>query len=335
MKATNIPFTTEPTSVFVLALADDNDGRGNVERLRQALPSVVGAVGPTGPTGATGAPGAPGAPGSPGATGPSGAAGLPGGMSMEYIASSPFTGTPASGKVQFNPADDLSIAGQIFISGVANNPAVDFVGVFSAVVSGDVFVFVKEGDPSQFVFATIDTTLGPSGPNDWGFNIASTVSNGGFSNGDKLVFSYVKLGSGAGLPVTGFYSDPTGGTDFPMAVAYGAVNFVNSLAQVVLPTAGTYLVTAIITIDADPMAAFGGSDSFKCKLHNSTTAADIAGSENFVKRVYSGQYQQMVLQASIVTASVNNTISLYAACSLSPAAVAVANATEISFSKTA
>lgn len=87
MKATDIPLTTEPTSVFVLA---DVDG---VTRLRRALPTDVGAVGPSGPTGAASTvPGPTGPAGAVGPTGPTGPAGGGGGgggaAGLKYVFSS-------------------------------------------------------------------------------------------------------------------------------------------------------------------------------------------------------------------------------------------------------
>lgn len=202
MKATEIPFTSAPTSVFVLA---DVDG---VIRLRQALPTNVGAIGPAGPPGAAGTAGA------TGATGPTG-------------------------------------------------------------------------------------PQGPAGPGS--------------------------LGS------SGIYSDPSGGTDFPLTVAYTPVTFINSIPQVILPVAGTYLLIATVVFDMDPVAAFGATDFVQAKLRNTTMATDVPGAEQFIQRVYAGQYQEIVIQASAVTSGPNQTVALYGACSLDPSTVINAAGTTIAF----
>lgn len=213
MKATDIPFTTEPTSIFVLA---DIDG---VIRLRQALPTDVGAVGPAGPAGANGAAGAAGAAGATGATGATGP------------------------------------------SGAANS---------------------------------------------------------------------------------GVYSDPSGGTDYHITNTYSTVTFVNTAPTVTLPVAGTYLVNAVITFDLSAFASFNGTtDHVSAKLRNTTIAADVSGSENFINRVYSGQYQQIVIQTKVTTASANNVISMMGFCSVNldsfsnPAAVIVAANTTMAYIQTA
>lgn len=115
MKATSIPWTTDPTSVFVLA---DVNG---VIRLRQALPSNVGAVGPTGPTGPAG-PGGTGPAGATGATGAAGAAGAAGadGSVWRDGAGVPANGLGANGDYYLNTSN-----GDVYLKAAGTYSVVD------------------------------------------------------------------------------------------------------------------------------------------------------------------------------------------------------------------
>jgi len=86
MKATNIPITTAPTFVFVLA---DVNG---VTRLRRALPSNVGAIGPQGD------------PGTPGTNGTNGTNGTDGSVWREGTGA-PANGLGANGDFYLNDAN--------------------------------------------------------------------------------------------------------------------------------------------------------------------------------------------------------------------------------------
>jgi hypothetical protein len=139
-----------------------------------------------------------------------------------------------------------------------------------------------------------------------------------------------------GVSNSGIYSDPTGGTNYA-AGAYAAVTFVNSVPQVVLPKAGTYIVIATVPFDMSPFAPFGASDDIKAKLRNTTTATDVPGAEQVSLRIFSGMYYEMVIQTSVTTSADNQTIALYAECSLPgssggfPNAAVVAAGTSISY----
>lgn len=119
MKATNIPVTTDPTFVFVLANVN------GVTRLRRALPEHVGAKGDKGDTGNPGTNGTNGTNGSAGTNGADGAiwrdgAGVPAnglGANGDYYLNT------TDGDVYFKAAGAYSVVGNIKGAVGATGPA--------------------------------------------------------------------------------------------------------------------------------------------------------------------------------------------------------------------
>lgn len=97
------------------------------------------------------------------------------------------------------------------------------------------------------------------------------------------------------------------GTDYTLTASTAFVDFGGQDPDInTLPTAGTYLITAIVTATAGASA----NDVYSFKLRDATSAADITSSAQSVNHPDASDKFQMVLQ-SIVTVTGANRIQLY------------------------
>jgi hypothetical protein len=96
------------------------------------------------------------------------------------------------------------------------------------------------------------------------------------------------------------------GTDYPFTTSYAQVTFGSGGNTLTLPTAGTYLVTADVAIEAGATA----NAVFAAKLHNASTAADIVNSERQISNIPASKRGQVQLQ-NIVTVSGSAILHLY------------------------
>jgi hypothetical protein len=107
----------------------------------------------------------------------------------------------------------------------------------------------------------------------------------------------------------GYYYAPVG-TDYVVGAVYAAVDFVNSAPSVVLPKAGTYLVTAAVSV-----AGSGGitdPDAVLVKRVNTSTALDVPGTEQTLSNIQNNQFSQVICQALVTTTVDSQTVALYA-----------------------
>jgi hypothetical protein len=97
------------------------------------------------------------------------------------------------------------------------------------------------------------------------------------------------------------------GSDYALSSGYGEITF-GATFRVSLPTAGTYLVEAVLAVDAD---ASTGLDEISAKFRNFTDSTDVASSERTLSGISSGKRGQLVLQ-NIMTVSAPKDIRVYA-----------------------
>lgn len=109
-----------------------------------------------------------------------------------------------------------------------------------------------------------------------------------------------------------FYNEAFG-TDYNVQVTYQAVDFLTSAPRVLLPSAGTYMLSAVI--DVKGLAGVLTTDSVSFKLVNTITASDIIGSEHFLSNLAVNQRSQVVINAIVTTASDNNEVGIFARAS--------------------
>ena len=102
------------------------------------------------------------------------------------------------------------------------------------------------------------------------------------------------------------------GTDYKLQIAYAAVDFTNSAPEVLLSSAGRYLVSVV----ADLVGITGvvSGDVVTMKLRNTTLNSDVEGSEHELSNLIDTERKQMVIICIVETDSDNQTISLFGKC---------------------
>lgn len=126
----------------------------------------------------------------------------------------------------------------------------------------------------------------------------------------------------------GFYFAGVG-SNYALQVVYTPVSFVNSAPQILLPSSGTYLITAVIDIIGEGTVSFTDLASFK--LRDFDVAADLPGSEHELSGLTAnGERKQITLQSMYETIGPAQ-VGLEGKCSTANAISAVALHTTVSF----
>lgn len=126
----------------------------------------------------------------------------------------------------------------------------------------------------------------------------------------------------------GFYFADVG-TDFPLPLVYTPVDFVNSAPQILLPSAGFYLVN--VAIDVVGTAGVAATDIASFKLRNTTIAADVPGTEHSQTVGANGERRQVIITARVETDASNQTITIYGKATSAAVMSAVALHTTVSY----
>lgn len=124
------------------------------------------------------------------------------------------------------------------------------------------------------------------------FMRTSTASEGAGINARIFNRGEQSIGSGSDYTLTGSYAEAAFGSGVVLS----------------LPSAGTYEVSGIVTVDEDGANA---NDSISVKLYNTTDAADLTGSEKTISYLPAAKRGQVSLK-SIITITAAKTIKLYA-----------------------
>jgi hypothetical protein len=113
--------------------------------------------------------------------------------------------------------------------------------------------------------------------------------------------------------INGGYFDNTG-SNYTITTSAAAVDFSTSMAQVLLPDAGKYIVMA--SADILGLAGAVTSDFVEIKLRNITDSADLDGSLKQITNINSGRKSSMaIIPVPYTTSGANRTIRLYARAS--------------------
>ncbi len=132
-----------------------------------------------------------------------------------------------------------------------------------------------------------------------------------WSEGGELFMRTSASGEGAGGKARVFQraEEVVGsGTDFAIAgTAYARVNFSGQDPEIVLPSAGTYSIGALVQITAGGTA----SDAFSAMLYDSTASADIANTEQTISFLPASTMGQIHLQSVATVATGSHTIQVY------------------------
>lgn len=192
----------------------------------------------------------------------------------------------------------------------AYNPAI-MVGSY-ILIEGSGFYLVTATDPSGAIFATLFQALPvtPATINAGKLVVLSGVPGASVTGATGPTGPVGPAGSNATSFSTdnGIYYAPIG-TDYPLGIAYAAVDFINSSPAVVLPAAGTYRVSVV----ADLVGTAGvlTSDNAFLKLRNTTLAADVDGTEHSINNFVDTARSQISIVSRVVTTAANQSIALF------------------------
>lgn len=145
---------------------------------------------------------------------------------------------------------------------------------------------------------------------DTGYRIGNAAASGNYlrGNGANFVSSAIQATDIAAVVPTATSSQVLGaGTAYTLTATYARVDFGTTDAQVTLPAAGTYLVTALIGMTS-PRA--GTTTRVDFELYNSTDAAAVAGSIRGEQVQAAALGGQIVLQ-NVVTVAASKVIQIY------------------------
>lgn len=106
----------------------------------------------------------------------------------------------------------------------------------------------------------------------------------------------------------GVYFAPIG-TDYQLGIAYAAVDFTNSSPQILLTNAGRYRVSVVA--DLVGLAGVLTSDKAFLKLRNTSSSADVDGSEHQLSNFVDTARGQITIIARVETTGANQTIGLF------------------------
>lgn len=164
--------------------------------------------------------------------------------------------------------------------------------------------------PAGFPGISVTGPAGPQGPTgpQGSAGVAHTTTNGG-------------------------YFDSTG-TNYTLTNTSVAVDFSTTIAEVLLPTAGTYLITA--SVDLLGLAGAAAGDFIELKLRNITDSADLDGSlKQTTNMAPNRKLTVALLPVPLVTVGANRTIRLYGRAATGGNYQAVAARTSITYVKVA
>lgn len=134
---------------------------------------------------------------------------------------------------------------------------------------------------------------------------------------------------GASFTATNSQVDFFGGTNYNFQVADAGVNFGTGALQVLLPDAGTYLITAVVSLVG--LAGVLTTDVVELRLRNTTDAVDLAGSYQSTSRIADGERRVVTIPVVAAVSGVNRTVRLQGQCTTADKVSAVAVSTILSY----
>lgn len=135
--------------------------------------------------------------------------------------------------------------------------------------------------------------------------------------------------AGASFTATNGQYAAVGGTDFPLPVTYTLVDFTSSVASVLLPQRGKYLLTT--TVGVVGTATISPADQIAFRLMDTTLITVVPFSDQVISNVDDTEHTQVIINVIYETDSDSHTVQLFGQCTTGAAANAVANDTVITF----
>lgn len=158
--------------------------------------------------------------------------------------------------------------------------------------------------PSGFAGASVTGPQGPVGPQ----GPAGTAGSAWTETNEQIFFP--------------------GGTDYSLTNTYLQINF-GSFMQVLLPEAGTYLVTAQVSLKG--LAGVVSTDVATFRFRNSTDSTTLDGSEQVTSHIVVDEVRLMTISVITPIAGVNKTVRLQGFCTNNDAIQVTAASTTFSY----
>lgn len=223
---------------------------------------------------------------------------------------------------------------QGFVQPTQANPHIQVLTSANPAILNDSYVFiatsgwyfVDDYDSSGMAFLTLSQAVaGASGT----ISAGKIVTSAGFigPSGPQGIQGTQGPPGLNTFATNAFYYTPAG-VDYNVQATYQAVDFIASAPRVLLPVAGTYLLSGVI--DVKGLAGVTLPDSVSFKLVNTIAFSDVPGSEHFLSGIALDQRSQVVINVIVRTLTDSNEIGLYARASNANVFSAVALDTTLS-----
>jgi hypothetical protein len=123
--------------------------------------------------------------------------------------------------------------------------------------------------------------------------------------------------------------DTAVGVDYALQATSTAIAFTTSSPQVLLPAAGSYLITATVALEGETGVA--ANDIVTLNLFNTSIAALVPGSVQSVSNVVDTQRLQVVINVICNTDAAGQTVALYGDCTTSDVVTVIADRTVLTY----
>lgn len=204
--------------------------------------------------------------------------------------------TPQNPLVQFLVVPNPSIQAGMSVFVVGSG----YYLVTTVLAGGIIFATFQVASPNPGSYVQAGAIVIPTGANA----VGAPGTPG--QKGDKGDLGLPGIQGVPGSNITaqnGFVYATGGNPPYSLAISYGALNFGGLLLEFVAPESGTYLVTATVPVTTTIQTAQVANDPelvyAKFKLKNTTTSADIAGTETFTAFVFKHTAQVQSQQVTV------------------------------------
>ena len=119
------------------------------------------------------------------------------------------------------------------------------------------------------------------------------------------------------------------GVDYALQITSTPVAFTTSSPQLLLPTIGTYLITAIVALEGETLVA--ANDDVTLKLFNTSIAGEVPGSVQTISNLVDAQKTQVVITVLYSTDAASQTVALYGSCTTSDVVSVIADRTTLTY----
>lgn len=119
------------------------------------------------------------------------------------------------------------------------------------------------------------------------------------------------------------------GNDYALQATSTPISFTTSSPQLLLPTLGSYLITAVVSLEGETGVQL--NDVTTLRLRNTSIAGEVAGSVQSVSNIVDGQKLQVVINVIYDTDANSQTVALYGDCTTSNMVSVIATRTVLTY----